>query len=111
MVLAGDCDRVELDRPELPEDLEHPVEAGEGPRRREEVPRKDKAARRLCRDLHIEDASCVSVDRFKPKPGRRGGDERWLQPNIRLVVVGSQWIHARPGTGVRGPGRACDRQP
>ncbi len=61
---AGDRDRVELDRPELPEDLEHPVEAPrERPRRREEVPGNEKATRRLSSDLHLEDASCAGVDR------------------------------------------------
>jgi hypothetical protein len=55
---AGDRDRVELDRPELPEDLEHPVEASrERPRRREEVPRDEKAARRLSSDLHLKDTN------------------------------------------------------
>ena len=63
---AGDRDRVELDRPELPEDLEHPVEASrERPRRREEVPRDEKATRRLSSDLHPQDTSSrASVDRL-----------------------------------------------
>ena len=61
VVPAGDRDRVELDRPELPEDLEHPVEASrERPRRREEVPRDEKATRRLSSDLHPQDTSRVS---------------------------------------------------
>jgi hypothetical protein len=55
VVPAGDRDRVELDRPEPPEDLEHAVEARERPRRRKEVPRDEKATRRLGRDLHQED--------------------------------------------------------
>src|SRR5436190_16439121 len=54
MAPAGDRDRVELDRPELPEDLEHPVKARERPRRREEVPRDEEATRRLSSDLHPE---------------------------------------------------------
>jgi hypothetical protein len=55
---AGDRDRVELDRPELPKDLEHPVETSrERPRRREEVPRDEKATRRLGSDLHPQDTS------------------------------------------------------
>jgi hypothetical protein len=65
VVPAGDRDRVELDRSELPEDLEHPVEASrERPRRREEVPRNEKATRRLSGDLHPQDTSRVSVDRL-----------------------------------------------
>src|SRR5207244_500573 len=65
VVPAGYRDRVELDRPELPEDLEHPVEASrERPRRREEVPRDEKATRRLSSDLHLDDTSRASVDRL-----------------------------------------------
>ena len=46
VVPAGDRDRVELDRPELAEDLQHAFEAArERPRRREEVPRDEKATR------------------------------------------------------------------
>jgi hypothetical protein len=60
MVPAGDRDRVELDRPEPPEDLEHPVEASrERPCRREEVPRKEIATCRLGGDLHAQDTSRV----------------------------------------------------
>ena len=60
VVPAGDRDRVELDRPELPEDLEHAVEASrERPCRREEVPRNEKATRRLSGDLHPQDTSRV----------------------------------------------------
>jgi len=60
VVPAGDRDRVELDRSELPEDLEHPVEASrERPRRREEVPRNEKATRRLSGDLHPQDTNRV----------------------------------------------------
>src|SRR6266542_6546405 len=63
VVPAGDRDRVELDRPELPEDLEHPVEASrERPRGREEVPRDEKATRHLSSD-HLEDTSCARVYR------------------------------------------------
>jgi len=66
VVPAGDRDRVELDRPELPEDLEHPVEASrERPRGREEVPRDEKATRRLGSDPHPEDTSLYA--------GRRRG--------------------------------------
>jgi hypothetical protein len=58
VVPAGDRDRVELDRPELPEDLEHPVEASrERPGRREEVTRDEKPTCRLRSDLHREDIS------------------------------------------------------
>jgi len=61
---AGGRDRVELDRPEHPEDLEHRVEASrERPRRREEVPCDEKATRRLSSDLHLEDTSRAGVDR------------------------------------------------
>ena len=60
---AGDRDRVELDRPELPEDLEHPVEASrDRPRRREEVPRDEKATRRLSSDLHLKDTNASLTD-------------------------------------------------
>jgi hypothetical protein len=56
VVPAGDRDRVELDRPEPPEYLEHPVgTARDRPRRRQEVPRDQKATRRLSRDPHQED--------------------------------------------------------
>ena len=62
VVSAGDRDRVELDRAELPEDLHHPVETSpERPCRREEVPRDEKATRRLGGDLHVEDTSSASV--------------------------------------------------
>jgi hypothetical protein len=44
---AGDGDRVGLDRSEPSEDLQHPVAAGERPRRREEVPGDEEATRRL----------------------------------------------------------------
>jgi hypothetical protein len=53
VVPAGDRDRIKLDRPELPEDLEHPVEASrKRPRRREELPRDDEAPRCVGRNLH-----------------------------------------------------------
>jgi hypothetical protein len=53
VVPAGDRDRVELDRPELAQDLPHGFGASrERPRRREEVPRDEKATRRLSSDLH-----------------------------------------------------------
>src|ERR1700693_5425251 len=58
VVPAGDRARVELDRPELPEDLEHPIEAShERPRRREEVPCNEKATCRLSGDLHPHDTN------------------------------------------------------
>jgi hypothetical protein len=45
---AGDVDRVELDRPEPAEHLEHAVAAAlERARRREQVARHEEAARRL----------------------------------------------------------------
>jgi hypothetical protein len=53
VVPAGDRDRVELDRPELAKDLQHSFGTSrERPRRREEVPRDQKATRRLSSDLH-----------------------------------------------------------
>lgn len=62
VVAAGDLDRVELDRPELPEDLEHPVEASlDRPRGCEEVPCDEKPPRRLSSDLHLEDTNCAYV--------------------------------------------------
>jgi hypothetical protein len=62
VVPAGDRDWVELDRPELPDDLEHRFGASrERPRRREEVPRDEKATRRVGSDLHLEDTSSTSV--------------------------------------------------
>ena len=62
MIPAGDRDRVELDGPESPKDLEHPVEASrERPRRHEEVPRDEKATRRLSRDLHLKNSSCEGL--------------------------------------------------
>jgi hypothetical protein len=58
VVPAGDRDRVELDRPELPEDLEHPVESShQRPRWREGVPGDEKPPRRLSREPHLRDAS------------------------------------------------------
>src|SRR5436853_7211792 len=63
MVPARDRDRVELDRPEPPEHLEHPVEAThERPSRREEVSRDEKATRRLRSDLHLDETSALAVD-------------------------------------------------
>ena len=60
---AGDRDRVELDRAEPAEDLEHGVEASlERSRRREEVPGDEKTARGLGGDPHAEDASYADVD-------------------------------------------------
>jgi hypothetical protein len=65
VVSAGDRDRVELDRSEPPKDLDNPVEASrDGSRRCEEMPRDEKATRRLGSDLHPVDTSCASVDRF-----------------------------------------------
>ena len=60
VVPTGDSDRVELDRPELPQDREHGVRAAlERARRREEVPRDEKAARVLFGDLHRADATAT----------------------------------------------------
>ena len=57
-----DGDRVELDRAELAEDLEHGVGASlERSRRREEVPRNEETARGLSGDPHPEDASYPDV--------------------------------------------------
>jgi hypothetical protein len=79
VVPAGDRDRVELDRPELPDDLEHPVEASrERPRGREKVPRDDKATRRLSSDLHLEDAS-----RESPLSEQSG----WCDDNLPVPVT------------------------
>jgi len=62
---AGDCDRVELDRPELSQDLQHGVGASlDRPCRREEVPRDEKATRRLSRDRHLEGTRHASVDQL-----------------------------------------------
>ena len=76
VVSAGDRDRVELDRPEPPEDLEHPVEAArERPRRREEVPRDEKATRRLSGDLHLGD---IRPNRFTGAWARCRARHRFL---------------------------------
>ena len=54
---TGDRERVELDRAESAEDLEHGVGASlERSRRREEVPGDEKTARGLGGDPHAEDA-------------------------------------------------------
>ena len=46
----------------------------------------------------------------RPAEGcRRAGDEWWLQPNNRLVVVGRQWIHARIRRRDARADRACNR--
>jgi hypothetical protein len=51
----GDRERIELDRPELAEDLEHGVGASlERSRRRKEVPGDKEAARCLGGDPHAE---------------------------------------------------------
>src|SRR5439155_9918298 len=63
VVPAGNRERVELDRAELAEDLEHGAGASlERPRRREEVPGDEKTARGLSGDPHPEDASYPDVD-------------------------------------------------
>ncbi len=60
---TGDRERVELDRAEPAEDLEHRVGASlERTRRREEVPGDEKAPRGLGSDLHAEDASSQKGD-------------------------------------------------
>ena len=60
VIPAGDRDRVELDRPELPEDREDRVRAAlERARRREELPGDEKAARVLFADLHRADATAT----------------------------------------------------
>ena len=57
VVAAGDRDRVELDRPECAEDLEHRVRATlEGSRRRQELPCHEEAPRGVGRYLHGQDA-------------------------------------------------------
>src|SRR5579862_2841892 len=78
VVSAGDGDRVELNRPELPEDLEHPVETRKRPRGCEEVSRDEKTARGFGRRLHREDASAygdatrVSCEKTQSqRPSRR----------------------------------------
>jgi hypothetical protein len=63
VVPTGNCERVELDRAERAEDLEHGVGASlERPRRREEVPGDEKTARVLGGDPHPEDASYPDAD-------------------------------------------------
>ena len=57
VVVSGDRNRVELDRPEPPEDIESTLETGKRPRRREKVPRDEKPARRLNSHLHPDDPS------------------------------------------------------
>jgi len=60
---TGNRERVELDRAELAEDLEHGVGASlERSRRREEVAGNEKTARGFSGDLHPEDASRPDVD-------------------------------------------------
>jgi hypothetical protein len=66
MVPTGNGERVELNRPQTPEDLEHPGGAAlKRSRRREEVPGDEKPARGLAGDPHPKDASDPSVD---PRP-------------------------------------------
>jgi hypothetical protein len=68
VVPARDGDGVELDRPEFPEDLQHSIEASrDRPRRRQEMPRHEKPARRLSTDLHLPDTSSADSDW---RPGR-----------------------------------------
>jgi hypothetical protein len=78
VVPAGDRDRIELDRPELAQDLQHRFGAScERPGRREEVPRDEKATRRLGTDLHLEDISRASIDRPRRRTsalGRTGAE-------------------------------------
>jgi hypothetical protein len=68
---TGNRERVELDRPELAEDLEHGARASlERSRRREEVPGNEKTARGRSRDPHPEDASYPDlVDNRKSSDG------------------------------------------
>jgi hypothetical protein len=52
---AGHLDRVELDRAQPTQDIKHGVGATDKrPRRREELPGNEKAARILPGDLHLE---------------------------------------------------------
>jgi hypothetical protein len=68
---------VELDRPELPEGLEHGGGASlVRPRRRQEVPGDEKTACGLSRDLHPDDASYMTSMRRKPSSG--------LEPKRRI---------------------------
>ena len=53
VVAAGHRDRIELDRPQSPQDVEHAVDSPrDRPRRREEVPSEKKTTRRIGRDPH-----------------------------------------------------------
>jgi hypothetical protein len=65
VVPAGDRDRIELDRSEPPQDLEHRLRPPfHRPRGREELPREEEAPRRIGRNLHGHDAT-----RGVPPPG------------------------------------------
>ena len=65
---AGNRERVELDRAELAEDLEHGVGASlERPRRREAVPRDEKTAGGLGGDLHPADATASPGGLARPR--------------------------------------------
>jgi hypothetical protein len=95
VVPAGDRDRAELDRPELAKDLHHGFGASrERPRRREEVPRYEKATRRLSSYLHLEDTNRASVD-WQTKYARR---HRRRSPIIGGLpaVEGSAWDIGAP---------------
>jgi hypothetical protein len=71
VVPAGDRDRVELDRPERAKDLHHGFGTSrERPRGREEVPRQEKATRRLGTYLHLHDDNHAGADWHARDPCR-----------------------------------------
>ena len=84
---TGNGERVELDRAEPAEDLEHRIGASlDRPRGREELPRDEKAARGLGGRLHPEDASeplggLLQLGKVRRKLG-------WLQIRLTCVSTG-----------------------
>jgi len=60
MAAARDVDRVELDRAQPTQNLEHAVRAArERPRRRQQLPRNEKTTRVLLGDPHLQDATAT----------------------------------------------------
>ena len=92
--------RVELDRAEPAEDLEHGVGASlERPRRREDVPGDEKAARGLSGDLHAAGRYPIGVDVLRTVWSYPTGSDTAARRASSTLICG--WYAAEaPSTGV-----------
>ena len=91
VVPAGDRDRVELDRPELPDDLDYPAGASRDRAcGREKMPRDKEATRRPSSDFHPEDTS---------RTAWRAPRSRWAPGGIQGGVTSCR--SAPPGLSVQ----------